>query len=86
MTAWSIVHTGVEGEPALLDGVDVWKHEWQQVPGALATVTDPLYGQELQFSVFRISGGGRVIEFAAGEFSNSVWGFFQRPKREAARG
>ena len=81
MTAWSSVHTRVEGEPALLDGVDVWKHEWQQVPGEVATVIDPLHGQQYRFGVFRIREAGRVIEFAAGEFSNSVWGFFQRPKR-----
>ena len=84
MTAWLFVHSGVEGEPALLDGVDVWKHEWQEVPGEMATVTDPLYGQEFQFTVFRISEAGRVIEFAAGEFSNCVWGFFQRPQRASA--
>ena len=79
---WWFVHAGVEGEPALLDGVDVWKHKWQQVPGEMATVTDPLYGQEFQFSVFHISESGRVIEFAAGEFSNSVWGFFLRQRAQ----
>src|SRR5262245_53525852 len=84
MTTWTFVHAGPEGQPAILDGVDVWKHTWQRVPGEVASVTDPHYGQTFQFSVYRVTEAGRVIEFAAGEFSNSVWGFFQKPKR--ARG
>jgi hypothetical protein len=65
-----------EGQSFLIDGIDVWKHEWVTVSGEAATVTDPLYGQTFRFHVYEINAEGRTIRFAAGEFSNSVFGFY----------
>jgi hypothetical protein len=36
-------------------------------------VKDPTYGLEYDFEVWEIPPG---IKFAAGEFSNGVWGFY----------
>ena len=57
---------------------------------AEVTVTDPQHGQTFRFPVYRIlvgggpggsveggGQGGREIVFAAGEFSNNVWGFYR---------
>src|SRR5262245_42580511 len=44
-------------------------------------VRDPQHGQEHTMFVYEIVDGPRRVEFAAGEFSNQVWGFYTR-KRE----
>jgi len=41
-------------------------------------VKDPVYGQEHTFNVYEIAEGARTAEFAAGEFSNLVYGFYVR--------
>jgi hypothetical protein len=41
-------------------------------------VKDPTYGHELTFHVYEITDGSRRVEFAAGEFSNLVYGFYVR--------
>lgn len=38
-------------------------------------VRDPLYGQEYKFPVYTVVTRGEEQEFAAGEFSNCIWGF-----------
>jgi hypothetical protein len=66
--------------PFLIDGVDVFQHEWREVSDApRAEVRDPLYKQPFSFSVYEITSGAKRIVFAAGEFSNNVWGFYSRP-------
>lgn len=39
-------------------------------------VRDPLYGQEYKFPIYTVIINGQEQEFAAGEFSNCVWGFY----------
>ena len=41
-----------------------------------AQVVDPQYGRERRFSVYEIVVSGRTVRFAAGEFSNGIWGFY----------
>jgi len=42
----------------------------------MADVTDPRYGQHFTFDVWSIATGKKSVQFAAGEFSNGMWGFY----------
>jgi hypothetical protein len=75
---WQFVGTSKEGEAFQIRGVNVWDQGWQVVPGQDAHVADPVYGKEFMFRVFTILDREEKIEFAAGEFSNGVWGFYVR--------
>jgi hypothetical protein len=41
-----------------------------------ARVVDPIYGGEHEFNIWEVIVDGRVIRFAAQEFSNNIWGFY----------
>ena len=60
---------------ATLFGVNIFDYEWKTV-GKTAKVHDPLYGQEYVFRIYSVTVNGQEYEFAAGEFSNCVWGFY----------
>ncbi len=78
MSEWKFVGHCFDGDHFEIEGVNVWSRGWQST-GTQATIGDPLYTwQSHTFSVYTITDGHKVIEFAAGEFSNTVWGFFQR--------
>lgn len=76
--AWQFAGSSNEGENFQIKGVNVWDQAWEVVPGQDARVHDPVYGQEFVFRVFTIQDGKEKIEFAAGEFSNGIWGFYVR--------
>lgn len=73
--AWRFLASGTELQPVRIDGVNVWDHEWK-MSGRKADVTDPRYGQSFAFEVWSITAGTKSIQFAAGEFSNGIWGFY----------
>jgi hypothetical protein len=73
---WTFVSIGFEGDPVSLQGVDPWQHPWRR-RGASITVAHPSYPAERHtMFVCELTAQKRTIEFAAGEFSNGVWGFF----------
>lgn len=76
MTNWRYVGHGAEGDEMEISGVRVWSHQWTCHEGERAEVTDPIHGQRYSFPVYRIVADGQQITFAAGEFSNSVYGFY----------
>jgi hypothetical protein len=63
--------------PFAVDGLDVWKHRWTDT-GKRAQVVDPHYQRELTFEVYEIRRPSKVVTFAAGEFSNGMWGFYAK--------
>lgn len=71
---WEHVKTGVEGKITLFD-LPIFGYPWKET-GKRVKVKDPLYGQEYVFPVYTVSTGGQDREFAAGEFSNGIWGFY----------
>lgn len=74
---WKLVSIGLQDTRVSLAGIDPWKHEWRRRAGESITVAHPSYPAERHtMFVYEISIGERTIEFAAGEFSNGVWGFF----------
>ncbi len=74
---WCCLGTTPEGQRFQIGEIDVWKHQWERL-GQRVRVKDPLYRQTFFFDVYRVKAGSQVIEFAAGEFSSNVWGFYVR--------
>lgn len=75
---WQFAGSSKKDEPFAIKGLDVWGKGWQVLAGREAHVHDPVYGKEYIFRVFSIPDGDQTIEFAAGEFSPGVWGFYTR--------
>ena len=44
--------------------------------GRKAIVADPAYHQDFVFDVYKVTIDGAEHEFAAGEFSNCIYGFY----------
>ncbi len=76
MATWSFAGSCFDGQTFEIDGTNVWELPWVRVEGVQAEVRDPLYSHAFLFEVFEIRPGPGIIRFAAGEFSNSVWGFY----------
>jgi hypothetical protein len=72
---WQFAGSAIDGSSFEIGGLDVWKHGWRD-RGERARVVDPLYHQEFLFSVYEIGDSDATVTFAAGEFSNCVWGFY----------
>ncbi len=60
--AWKGCGTTEEGSDFEVGGLRVWKHQWHSVSR----------------SIYRIEGGGKVVEFRAEEVSMGVWSFWVR--------
>ena len=76
MLAWRHIGACVEGSRLEIDGLNVWDFKWVRVDSQNAEVVDPRYGQKFLFHVYEIIAGENRVTFAAGEFSNSVYGFY----------
>ncbi len=83
--AWRFIGACFDGQEFMLDGVNVWNHKWTHDRPLKAEVIDPRYGQKFQFTIWEIRTEERTIRFAAGEFSNCVWGFYQESEQESRR-
>ena len=74
---WKTVGAIIEGEPIMVSGVNPWNHKWQEAGGQRVRLPHPSYPDQMhEMNVFEIETGGRVVTFAAGELSASVWGFY----------
>jgi len=65
----------VDGVAFLIDGVNVWRHEWRRVPGDHAIIRAD-NGQDQTVPIYRIDANGAVVTFAAHEISSCVWAFY----------
>lgn len=72
---WRSLGMVADGDPFMLDGVDVWTVEW--VPqGRRVEVRHPTYPWQVHaLDVYRLGGPDGAV-FAAGELSAGGWGFF----------
>jgi hypothetical protein len=75
LSQWTFLSSTTEGGSFSIAGVDVWKNSWTDTK-EMIHVKDPLYQQDFTFHIYTISCGGKTVRFAAGEFSNGVWGFY----------
>ena len=74
---WKHKLTTANENSCKLFGVRIFDYDWERT-GEMATVRDPMHHQEHQFNVYTVNIKGKTKKFAAGEFSNSVWGFFTK--------
>ena len=74
---WIHSKTIVDSEPFAIEGVNIWDHPWENTGESIA-IKDPLYNQDYRFTVYKIATSGKSILFAAGEFSNCVWGIYEK--------
>lgn len=68
-----------DGERYEINGLNIWDYEWK-FTGQSITVKDPIYKKSFLFQVFEITDGDLNIRFAAGEFSNSIYGIYTEQK------
>lgn len=71
---WKYAASGCEGDISLF-GVKIFDYKWERT-FAYLKIHDPMYGQEFNFPVYRVMIDNQYYEFAAGEFSNGIWGFY----------
>ncbi len=74
---WKHAATGTDGN-VILFGVRIFDYKWQRT-SASVQVYDSLYGQSYTFPIYTAVIHKRTYTFAAGEFSNCVWGFYTPP-------
>lgn len=74
--AWKFIGA-CYGDKFIIDGVDIFKEKWENT-GEKVHVKDPHYGQQFTFNVWKVRNDNKVIIFAAGEFSNNVYGIYTR--------
>ncbi len=73
---WKFVAILTEGEPLSIQGHNPWPVAWHSVPVPPITVAHPSYpNQRHQMWVYDLESSPPV-RFAAGEYSNGVWGFY----------
>jgi hypothetical protein len=63
----------------ILEGIDIFKKQWVST-GKQIRVKDPLYKQLFEFTVWNVKTDVKEITFAAGEFSNGVFGIYTERK------
>lgn len=73
---WSFLHIGFEGDSVELDGVRLWDAEWGRTLGKIVVAHPQYPDQRHTMSIYRVAVEDHAVDFAAGEFSNGVWGFF----------
>jgi len=78
MNDWVFVKTGIEGECELF-GVNIFEYVWNNT-GQKVSVLDPVYGQTHEMTVYTATINDRTVTFAAGEFSNCIYGFYVNEK------
>ena len=74
MKVWQYEIAGADGNTTLF-GVNIFKYNWIST-GEKVEVVDPLYGQQHYFPVYKVYIRKKEYKFAAGEFSNCIYGFY----------
>ena len=75
---WEFFGACADGQEFEINGINVWKHAWVSLNEPKAKVKDPSYGQSFEFPIYKVEHEGKQATFAAGEFSNCIWGFYVR--------
>ncbi|WP_295119550.1 hypothetical protein [uncultured Chitinophaga sp.] len=72
---WEFHRSVIDGEELILNGLNIWAYKWKDLR-AYIHVKDPIYLQDHTMSIYEITDGVITVLFAAGEFSNMVWGIY----------
>ncbi len=75
---WKHKATGVDGN-VILFGINIFEYEWIRTDEKVEII-EPIYKQKYIFPVYKVYIRGHKYKFAAGEYSNCVWGFYTQSK------
>lgn len=74
---WRFADIGFEGDPTDIGGgLNPWSMDWGTSTGWIVVAHPSYPWQRHSVAVYQPNVGGHVVQFAAGELSNGVWGFF----------
>jgi hypothetical protein len=74
---WKFISIGFEGNEVSLGGLNPWKMKWHSLKLPEITVAHPSYPKERHsMSQYELRTEFKSVRFAAGEFSNGVWGVY----------
>jgi len=71
---WKFIKSGIEGNCELFN-VNIFDYKWENTNKKIK-VLDPIYNQEHEINIYESNIGNKITTFAAGEFSNCVYGFY----------
>jgi len=80
---WKFKKAGFDGDCKLF-GVNIFDYEWEST-GQQIEVLDPLYKEPKPMTVYTANIGNKQVTFAAGEFSNGVYGFYVKRRNIFAK-
>jgi hypothetical protein len=73
---WKLIAIVAEGGHVSLQGQSPWGCKWLSSSEPAITVAHPSYpSQRHQMRIYDLDSP-RSVRFAAGEFSNGIWGFY----------
>jgi hypothetical protein len=73
---WKFIGSAIEGQLFRINGINIWDYKWTSSE-IKVNFLDPIYEQQFSFNIYEIESNGMKIKFAAGEFSNLIYGFYQ---------
>lgn len=83
--AWEFIGSCSDSEIFKVSGTNIWEIKWNST-GEKIDIVDPIYKQKFNFSVYTfINNYDEEVKFAAGEFSNCYWGFYEYVDRAKAK-
>jgi hypothetical protein len=72
---WKFATTITDGQTFFINGLNIWDYEWKNTEEKIS-IKDPLYNQPYDFNIYEIKHNNLTAMFAAGEFSNLIWGIY----------
>lgn len=72
---WKFAALDEGGANCELFGVNIFDYKWEYTYEDVV-VPHPTYNQEHKFGIFKANINGKVVTFAAGEFSSNIFGFY----------
>lgn len=74
---WRLLHVGFEGDDVRVAGINLWQAGDWAGTGRRITVVHPSYpDQRHAMDIYLLDPDDPGSVFAAGEFSNGVWGIY----------
>jgi len=73
---WRFVSIGWEGDTTDVGGVNPWDVKWPPPDGRIIVAHPSYPSQRHTMFINEVASSSPPITFAAGKFSNGVWGFY----------
>ena len=79
---WNCTSIILDSEIHIIEGLNIWDCLWEPTKRKI-TVKDPVYNNLFIANVYNIQQDSVSIEFVAIEFSNNVWGIFEKDSKKS---